>query len=69
VLGNGALFLNGISYLAEQDRLLDITPRNYELPRLQMTNGQMRATFVLSTLVLPALALGLALWLRWRRYR
>jgi hypothetical protein len=24
---------------------------------------------VLSTLVLPALALGLALWLRWRRYR
>ena len=67
VLGNGALLLNGVSYLAEQERLIDITPRQYELPRVQMTNAQMRATFVLSTLVLPALALAGALWVRWRR--
>lgn len=67
VLGNGALFLNAISYLAEQDRLIDITPRNYEVSRLQMTNMQMRATFILSTLVMPALALGLALMTWWRR--
>ena len=69
VLGNGALFLNGVSALAEQDRLIDITPRNYELPRVQMTNGQMRATFVLSTLVLPAAALAFALFAWWRRRR
>jgi ABC-type uncharacterized transport system involved in gliding motility auxiliary subunit len=69
VLGNGALFLNAVSYLAEQDRLIDITPRNYELPRLQMSNGQMRATFILSTLVMPALALGLSLLAWWRRRR
>jgi hypothetical protein len=67
VLGNGVLFLNGVSYLAEQDRLIDITPRNYELPRVQMTNTQMRATFVLSTVVLPALALILSLVAWWRR--
>jgi ABC-type uncharacterized transport system involved in gliding motility auxiliary subunit len=69
VLGNGALFLNAVSYLAEQDRLIDITPRNYELPRLQMSNGQMRATFILSTLVMPALAIGMSLLAWWRRRR
>lgn len=69
VLGNGVLFLNAVSHLAEQDRLIDITPRNYELPRVQMSNTQMRATFVLSTLVMPALALGLALVAWWRRRR
>ena len=26
ILGNGALFLNGVSYLAEQEQLIDITP-------------------------------------------
>ena len=67
VLGNGVFFLNAVSHLAEQDRLIDLTPRNYELPRVQMTNTQMRATFVLSTLVMPALALGLALVAWWRR--
>ncbi len=69
VLGNGALFLNAVSYLAEQDRLIDITPRNYELPRVQMSNTQMRATFIVSTLVMPTLALGLALLAWWRRRR
>ena len=67
ILGNGALFLNGVSYLAEQEQLIDITPRQYELPRVQMTNGQMRATFVLSTLLLPGAALGLAALAWWRR--
>lgn len=67
VLGNGALFLNGVSYLAEQERLIDITPRNYEMPRLQLTNGQMRATFLLSAVLLPLAALGLAVFAWWRR--
>jgi len=69
VLGNGVLFLNAVSYLAEQDRLIDITPRNYELPRVQMTNNQMRATFLLSTVVMPTLALVLSLVAWWRRRR
>lgn len=67
VLGNGALFLNAVSVLAEQDRLVDITPRHYEMPRVQLTNLQVRATFVLSALLLPAAALGLAVFAWWRR--
>ena len=69
ILGNGVLFLNAVSYLAEQEQLIDITPRNYELPRVQLTNGQMRATFVVSTLLLPAAALALSLFAWWRRRR
>ena len=69
VLGNGALFLNAVSYLADQQQLIDITPRQYELPRVQMTNAQMRATFVLSTVVLPLAALALSVLVWWRRRR
>lgn len=69
VLGNGTLFLNAVSHLAEQDRLLDITPRQYEVPRVQMTNTQMRMTFLLSTVVMPVLALALSLVAWWRRRR
>ena len=69
VLGNGALFLNAVSALADQQRLIDITPRQYELPRVQMTNTQMRATFVLSTVVLPLTALALSVLVWWRRRR
>ena len=69
VLGNGALFLNAVSYLADQQRLIDITPRQYELPRVQLSNGQMRATFVLSTVVLPLAALLMSVWVAWRRRR
>lgn len=67
ILGNGGLFLNAVSHLAEQDNLIDIQPRNYELPRLRLTNRQMEATFLVSTVLLPScvLLLGVLVW--WRR--
>ena len=69
VLGNGALFLNAMSYLADQQRLIDITPRQYEMPRVQLTNTQMRATFLLSAVLLPVGALALSVLIWWRRRR
>ena len=69
VLGNGALFLNAMSYLADQQQLIDITPRQYEMPRVQLTNTQMRATFLLSAVLLPVGALALAVFVWWRRRR
>lgn len=67
ILGNGNLFLNAVSLLADRQQLIDIAPRQYELPRVQLTNGQMRVTFLLSAVLLPLAALALAGWVWWRR--
>ncbi len=67
VLGNSTLFLNSINFLAEQEDLIDITPRNYEQATVELTNGQMKATFFISAILFPLLALVLGLYLWWRR--
>ncbi|MEZ5931901.1 MAG: GldG family protein [Alphaproteobacteria bacterium] len=67
-LGNGNLFLNAINYLAAQENLIGLEPRTYDLPRLSVTNRQIKATFVLSVMFLPALLamIGVAVWWRQR---
>ncbi len=67
ILGNGALFLNAAGVLAGRHELVDISPRNYEVPRMRLTNWQMQLTFALSTIILPVgmLLLGAFAW--WRR--
>lgn len=68
ILGNGTLLLNIVNYLAEQEDLSGIRPRNYELPQVTLTNGQMGFTFLLSGVLLPLLGLAGALraWVRRR---
>ncbi|MCB1749854.1 MAG: Gldg family protein [Gammaproteobacteria bacterium] len=66
-LGNGQLFLNLVSELAEQGNLLDIAPREYQLGELRMTNAQLRATFLLTTVLGPLALVALAAWTAWRR--
>jgi hypothetical protein len=67
IMGNGALFLNTVNYLAAQENLIGIQPRTHDLPRVQLTNRQMKGTFVLSVILLPGVlaVLGTAVW--WRR--
>ncbi len=67
-LGNGNLFLNTVNYLMAQENLIGIEPRTYDLPRLSMTNRQVKGTFVLSVLFMPAVLalLGIAVWWRQR---
>ena len=64
IMGNGALFLNAINYLAAQENLIGLTPRSAELPRLNLTNRQMKATLFLSVVLVPALlaVVGTAVW-------
>ena len=66
-LGNGNLFLNTVSYLTGQENLIGIEPRTYDLPRLSLTNRQMKGTFFLSVFLMPILMalVGTAVW--WRR--
>lgn len=67
-LGNGNLFLNTVNYLVAQENLIGIEPRTYDLPRLSMTNRQVKGTFVLSVVLMPTLLalVGMAVWWRQR---
>lgn len=67
ILGNGALFLNTVNFLASRENLIGLEPRTYDLPYVSMTNTQMKATFFLSIILIPLLmaAIGVAVW--WRR--
>jgi ABC-type uncharacterized transport system involved in gliding motility auxiliary subunit len=67
-LGNGQLFLNLVSELADHSNLIDIAPRDYAIATLRMSNAELRATFLLTTIVGPATMFALALWVGWRRY-
>jgi ABC-type uncharacterized transport system involved in gliding motility auxiliary subunit len=64
IMGNGALFLNTINYLGAQEDLIGIQPRTADLPRVNLTNQQMKATFVLSVILVPAVLtlVGTAVW-------
>ncbi|HTS53488.1 MAG TPA: GldG family protein [Burkholderiales bacterium] len=68
IMGNGKLFLNTINYLASQENLIGIAPRTYDLPRVNLTNRQMKGTFILSIVLIPALMalVGIAVWWRQR---
>ncbi len=68
ILGNGNLFLNTVNYLAEQENLIGIEPRTYDPPRVNLTNRQMKGTFLLSVILVPALlaVVGFAVWWRQR---
>ena len=67
ILGNGALFLNAVNFLASRENLIGLEPRTYDLPYVNMTNTQMKGTFIMSLILVPLLmaALGVAVW--WRR--
>ena len=67
ILGNGTLFLNTVNYLAAKENLIGLEPRTYDLPRVDLTNRQMKGTFFLSIILIPALMalVGIAVW--WRR--
>jgi ABC-type uncharacterized transport system involved in gliding motility auxiliary subunit len=68
IMGNGKLFLNTVNYLAARENLIGIEPRTYDLPRVNLTNRQMKGTFFLSVILIPALlaVVGTAVWWKQR---
>ena len=68
IMGNGKLFLNTINYLAAQENLIGLEPRSFDRPRVNITNRQMKGTFFLSVILIPALLglIGTAVWWRQR---
>jgi ABC-type uncharacterized transport system involved in gliding motility auxiliary subunit len=68
IMGNASLFLNTVNYLASRENLIGVEPRTYELPRVNLTNRQMKGTFFLSVVLIPALlaVVGTAVWWKQR---
>jgi gliding motility-associatede transport system auxiliary component len=68
IMGNGRLFLNAVNYLAARENLIGIEPRTRELPRVNLTNRQVRVTFFLSVILIPGLLafIGVVVWWRQR---
>jgi ABC-type uncharacterized transport system involved in gliding motility auxiliary subunit len=67
--GNRDLFLNAVSWLAEEEDLISIRPKS-DVPRtISLTSGQMQTIFYLSLFLLPVLSLviGTIVWIRRRR--
>lgn len=68
IMGNGNLFLNTVNFLTAQENLIGLEPRTFDLPRVNLTNSQMKGTFFLSVILIPALLalVGVVVWWRQR---
>jgi ABC-type uncharacterized transport system involved in gliding motility auxiliary subunit len=66
--GNGDLFLNSISWLAEEEHLIDIRPRQHSFRRLIVSErvSSFIRFFSVGLLPLSVLIIGIAIWLRHR---
>ncbi len=67
VQGNRDLFLNTVNWLAQQENLIAIRPREPDDRRITMTAEQQRLVFWWSVVLLPALLFAGGVWTWWRR--
>jgi len=65
--GNRDMFLNMVNWLAQQETLISVRPRNPEDRRITLTGGQDRMIFWFTMIILPGLVFvaGIQTW--WRR--
>lgn len=67
--GNGNLFTNTVTWLAQDENFISIRPKNPEDRRLTMTDAQGRLASYVSVLLLPLgiLLAGISVWVKRRR--
>ncbi|MBI5746859.1 MAG: GldG family protein [Nitrospirae bacterium] len=67
--GNGDLFLNSVNWLAREEDIISITPKEVKGSRLLLTRAEGRRLFIIPVLLLPSLVLisGLIIWRKRRR--
>jgi ABC-type uncharacterized transport system involved in gliding motility auxiliary subunit len=67
IQGNRDLFMNAVNWLAQQENLIAIRPRDPQDRRVTLTNDQQRRIFWLTVFIIPGLILfaGIQTW--WRR--
>jgi len=67
VQGNQDLFLNSVNWLAQQENLIAIRPRDAQDRRLTLTADQTQRIFLLSIFVIPGLVFAAGFYSWWKR--
>jgi ABC-type uncharacterized transport system involved in gliding motility auxiliary subunit len=65
--GNRDLFLNSVNWLAQQENLISIRPKDPQDRRVSLTSDQAKLIFWLSILIIPGLILAAGVQTWWRR--
>ncbi|MEK9629226.1 MAG: Gldg family protein [Nitrospinota bacterium] len=65
--GNGDFFLNAVSWLAEEENLISIRPKEKKNTPIHLTKSWGSAIFVLGLLVFPGIVAGTGIRIWWRR--
>ena len=65
--GNRDLFLNTVNWLAQQENLISIRPKDPEDRRVSLTADQAKLIFWLSIVIIPGLILAAGVQTWWRR--
>ena len=67
IQGNRDLFMNVVNWLAQQENLIAIRPREPDDRRVTLTSSQQRLVTWLSLLIIPGLIIGAGVYTWWRR--
>jgi ABC-type uncharacterized transport system involved in gliding motility auxiliary subunit len=67
ISGNGNLFLNAVNWLAQQENLIAIRPKDAGDSRLTMTANQQLRVVILALFVIPVAIFGSGVYAWWRR--
>ncbi len=67
ISGNRDLFMNAVSWLAQQENLIAIRPKEADDRRVTMTANQQLRVLILALLVVPVLVFGSGVYAWWRR--
>jgi ABC-type uncharacterized transport system involved in gliding motility auxiliary subunit len=67
VSGNRDLFLNAVNWLAQQENLIAIRPKEADDRRVTMTANQQLRVIILALFLVPLLVLGSGVYAWWRR--
>ncbi len=65
--GNGDFFLNTVSWLAEEESLISIRPKERKNSPVHLTSSWGSAIFILGVLVFPGIVAGTGIRIWWRR--
>ena len=65
--GNRDLFLNAVNWIAQQENLIAIRPREPQDRRITLTADQHQRIMLLSLLIVPGLVFAAGVYAWWRR--